>query len=817
MAGNDVTATFAGDIGPLEKAAAQLRAAMKATQATVAKDLTFTPKIDSSAIKAAGANIQGLLKNFATKAQAGVVSEVTNLAGGRFALIAEMNKYRAGDFAAKVTPPPRDFSASNAYLDQVYSRLPDPAAVNNKRGGASHMSGGFGAFQLGNAAAQVQDIAVQLQSGTSMATVLAQQGSQLASAFGPGGMLVGGIVAVAGAIATMGIKSNQAFDGMISGAADAHKEIQKLLQVGGLREMDTVFSKIVESNATLAKERFHVDGFSQRIGMMFGGLRPEERESEIGKKQMDLLNDRLAAEKRGRELAADQVKLTQLTAQHRTKEAEELQLQIAYKQRLAEIDASDARPEHKANMKAAETASYNAIKQGRLDDKRNDEDTKKREKQLQLTKSISELQKSLNEDRLNGAPDSIGEKIKAMEALQKQRRNDAVWNGASLSQSDIDARKKNGDLEGVEKSLKALKEYEATQREIASLRSQKAVQDAAAPGAEAGRVIEGKKQLGEMQFEARLNTLPLEEQIDAIKARIDQLNREAHEAGPLTQSQEIDLKIQSSQLQGRIGGIQEEARRMKDDAVKEAKDKAKAAQRLRDSRDEFRMQLQIDQAIASGATKQDPKVKAMQDQLAIMRLQRQLQEQLNIDAAKALQLAQAKVAADNATTQKQQQRNAGDIMSQAAINKARAHGHNRKAERLESEAGVESKTREIMERTGVDEAKARAMAKSMQRDEDKIAGRATVIRGGKSSRGKTLEEYKADHSKPTDQLYQPGDYRYRGPRAANNVPLAGVAQSKAKANAAAASGAGKATNLETLFEAALKVLTSMDNKLNIAN
>jgi hypothetical protein len=52
----------------------------------------------------------------------------------------------------------------------------------------------------GNLGFQLQDIAVQAQMGTSAFTILGQQGSQVASAFGPGGAVVGAVIAVAAAI-----------------------------------------------------------------------------------------------------------------------------------------------------------------------------------------------------------------------------------------------------------------------------------------------------------------------------------------------------------------------------------------------------------------------------------------------------------------------------------------------------------------------------------------------------------------------------------------------------------------------------------------
>jgi hypothetical protein len=47
---------------------------------------------------------------------------------------------------------------------------------------------------------QLQDVAVQLQGGTSAAVVLGQQGSQLAGVLGPGGALLGAVIAISAAI-----------------------------------------------------------------------------------------------------------------------------------------------------------------------------------------------------------------------------------------------------------------------------------------------------------------------------------------------------------------------------------------------------------------------------------------------------------------------------------------------------------------------------------------------------------------------------------------------------------------------------------------
>lgn len=69
--------------------------------------------------------------------------------------------------------------------------------------------GGFGQFR--NAAQQtgyqVQDLVVQLQSGTSAFVAIGQQGSQLAGAFGPGGAVLGAVIALAAAVGGVLYKS----------------------------------------------------------------------------------------------------------------------------------------------------------------------------------------------------------------------------------------------------------------------------------------------------------------------------------------------------------------------------------------------------------------------------------------------------------------------------------------------------------------------------------------------------------------------------------------------------------------------------------
>jgi len=94
-----------------------------------------------------------------------------------------------------------NFSESAQRAELATDEL-DKASKKAASGGMKNMR--FAAGQLGF---QVQDVAVQLQGGTNALTVLGQQGSQIASIFGPTGAIVGGIIAVGSAVSGVLVRS----------------------------------------------------------------------------------------------------------------------------------------------------------------------------------------------------------------------------------------------------------------------------------------------------------------------------------------------------------------------------------------------------------------------------------------------------------------------------------------------------------------------------------------------------------------------------------------------------------------------------------
>lgn len=90
---------------------------------------------------------------------------------------------------------------------------------------------------------QVQDIAVQLAGGQNAMVVFGQQGSQIASLFGPGGAVLGAIFAVGAALGT-------AFAPALLNSADAAEDLEEALK----KLSDTV--KIAEDGTILLSEEF---------------------------------------------------------------------------------------------------------------------------------------------------------------------------------------------------------------------------------------------------------------------------------------------------------------------------------------------------------------------------------------------------------------------------------------------------------------------------------------------------------------------------------------------------------------------------------
>lgn len=87
-------------------------------------------------------------------------------------------------------------------INRVGNQMEKTAKATNKASGQMKQQFRFMRGGMGQLGYQVQDIAVQLQSGQNAMIVFGQQGSQIASIFGPQGAVIGAFLAVGAAIGT---------------------------------------------------------------------------------------------------------------------------------------------------------------------------------------------------------------------------------------------------------------------------------------------------------------------------------------------------------------------------------------------------------------------------------------------------------------------------------------------------------------------------------------------------------------------------------------------------------------------------------------
>lgn len=151
-----------------------------------------------------------------------------------------------------------DFAASANNADTAVNKL-SPNVVKLDTSMSRAAKGGMNAAKqsMQQVGFQVQDMVVQLQGGTSAFVAIGQQGSQLAGAFGPGGAVLGAVIALASAVGGVLYKS---FGDAKTGAEElqkATKNLQSVLKEGstGALELTDELLKLAEQSnaAALAK------------------------------------------------------------------------------------------------------------------------------------------------------------------------------------------------------------------------------------------------------------------------------------------------------------------------------------------------------------------------------------------------------------------------------------------------------------------------------------------------------------------------------------------------------------------------------------
>lgn len=106
---------------------------------------------------------------------------------------------------------------------------------------------------MGQMGHQVQDVAVQMQSGTAAAIIFAQQGGQIASLIGPWGAVAGAAIAIGGALASaLGVMSNT--KDALNDLEKAQSAVNKILKEGkiGAFQLSEEYERLFETASAVA-------------------------------------------------------------------------------------------------------------------------------------------------------------------------------------------------------------------------------------------------------------------------------------------------------------------------------------------------------------------------------------------------------------------------------------------------------------------------------------------------------------------------------------------------------------------------------------
>ncbi|AUR98098.1 coil containing protein [Vibrio phage 1.247.A._10N.261.54.E12] len=170
---------------------------------------------------------------------------------------------------------------------------------------------------------QVQDFAVQIAGGTSAITAFGQQGSQLAGILGPGGAIVGALIAVGSAIIGVGVNALST-----AGAIDTFLEKVKELDEEGLSKLagQQQQTAIADTEKTINKLTYSIE-------------KTRKETEKLAQQEADLIKQRDASRGKGfagavetarianlrKEMEASQITLQNLI-EEQTKEEDKLKL-----------------------------------------------------------------------------------------------------------------------------------------------------------------------------------------------------------------------------------------------------------------------------------------------------------------------------------------------------------------------------------------------------------------------------------------------------------------------------------------------------------
>lgn len=275
---------------------------------------------------------------------------------------------------------------------------------------------GTGAQQIGY---QVQDMIVQIQGGTSAFVAIGQQGSQLAGAFGPGGAVIGAIIALSAAVAGPLVKS-------LGGAKVSAEELQ-----ASTKTLDDVLQKnkdgtyeLSDSFVTLAN---NIDTASQAQAKFYEAQSATVTQTEGAKEAITDLVDSLDTWTNGSAIGAQRsLELGQNTSSL-TGYIEDLSSKFG----ITNQEAETLVPLLAAVQKNASPENIKALSDetARLNDKYQGTNGELVKFNGELFKNIGQMQSAQSQaDALSGSQDKLGRSVNSTTQRLKEQNDQIIKN-----------------------------------------------------------------------------------------------------------------------------------------------------------------------------------------------------------------------------------------------------------------------------------------------------------------------------------------------------------------------------------------------------
>ena len=334
----------------------------------------------------------------------------------------------------------------------------------------NNMSGAASGIQFGGVAMQAQDIAVQLQMGTEASIVLAQQGSQILSAFGAGGAIAGGVLAIGGAFFTMAQKSRENFDAM-KADADGYAERVKEALAGSTSEISDFFTQMrSEVNVAYAEvEKLNGEGFNfnrplQMLSGLLGGPSVEDMEQRANALALEKAKYQSVIENALLDASAKEVKLAELKAAGHEDAAKAMQHQLELQKEIQRIE--------KAGY--SEAVAQKLIADATRKSELTTAPAKEKDKTKQQMESLKALRSEAQQMSVDMLPDQ--EQVAALKAqleevlMGARVRNIGMSIGTAADLKDVAAsHRRDGNISGETEALRSYKQALTIQQDIQRL------------------------------------------------------------------------------------------------------------------------------------------------------------------------------------------------------------------------------------------------------------------------------------------------------------------------------------------------------------